>query len=50
MFNATKNNISVILWQIILLMEEFGVLGENHWRRKSLTNFITLCCFEYAPP
>jgi hypothetical protein len=28
--NATFNNISVILWQSILLVEETGVAGENH--------------------
>ena len=30
-FNATFNNISVISWQYILLMEETGVPGGNHW-------------------
>jgi hypothetical protein len=35
-FNATFNNISVISWQSVLLVEETGVPGE-----KSLTNFIT---------
>ena len=29
-FNATFNNISVILWRSILLLEETGVPGENH--------------------
>ena len=29
-FNATFNNISVISWRSVLLMEETGVLGENH--------------------
>ena len=29
-FNATFNNISVILWGSVLLMEETGVPGENH--------------------
>jgi hypothetical protein len=28
--NATFNNISVISWQSVLLMEETGVLGEDH--------------------
>jgi hypothetical protein len=28
--NATFNNISVILWQSILLVEETGVHGENY--------------------
>ena len=30
LFNATFNNISVILWQSVLLVEETGVPGENH--------------------
>jgi hypothetical protein len=29
-FNATFNNISVILWGSILLVKETRVLGENH--------------------
>jgi hypothetical protein len=29
-FDATLNNISVILWQSVLLVEETGVPGENH--------------------
>jgi hypothetical protein len=29
-FNATFNNISVILWQSVLLEEETGVPRENH--------------------
>ena len=29
-FNATFNNISVISWQSVLLMEETGGPGENH--------------------
>jgi len=29
-FNATFNNISVILWLSVLLMEETGVTRENH--------------------
>ena len=41
MLNATFNNISVILWQSVLLVEETGVPGENTTSRKSLTNFIT---------
>jgi len=28
--NATFNNISVILWQSVLLVEETGVPRENH--------------------
>jgi len=29
-FNASFDNISVISWRSVLLMEETGVLGENH--------------------
>ena len=29
-FNATFNNISVITWQLVLLMERIGLPGENH--------------------
>ena len=29
-FNTTFNNISVILWQSVLLVEETGVHGENN--------------------
>jgi hypothetical protein len=29
-FNITFNNISVILWWLVLLVEETGVPGENH--------------------
>ena len=30
--NATFNNISVILWQSVLLVKESRVPGENHWQ------------------
>jgi hypothetical protein len=30
-FNATFNNISVISWRSVLLVEENGGPGENHW-------------------
>jgi hypothetical protein len=29
-FSATFNNISIISWRPVLLMEETGVPGENH--------------------
>jgi len=29
-FNTTFNNISVISWRSVLLVEEIGVPGENH--------------------
>jgi len=41
-FNAIFNNISVISWQSVLLVEETGVPGENHrpvtshWQASSL--------------
>jgi hypothetical protein len=38
------NNISVISWRSVLLVEETGGPGENHRpveTRKALTNFIT---------
>jgi hypothetical protein len=34
-FNTTLNNISAILWQSVLLVEERGVPGENHRRDAS---------------
>jgi len=41
-FNATFNNISVILWQSVLLVEETWVPGRKPLTcHKSLTNFIT---------
>jgi len=30
MLNATFNNVSVILWRSVLLVEETGIPGENH--------------------
>ena len=41
MFNTTFNNISVIPWWSVLLVEETGAPGENQSCRKSLSNFIT---------
>jgi hypothetical protein len=29
-FNATFNNISILPWRSVLLVEEIGVPGENH--------------------
>ena len=49
MLNATFNNVSVISWRSVLLVEETEVPGEILPNcRKSLTNFITLCCIEYT--
>jgi len=40
-FNATSNNISVISWWSVLLVEEIEVFGEKSpIFRNSLTNFI----------
>ena len=39
-FNVTFNNISVILWQSVLLVEETGVPGENH--RPTVSHWQTL--------
>jgi len=39
-FNATFNNISVISWRKVLLVEEIGVPGENH--RPVVSNWQTL--------
>ena len=43
-FCATFNNISVISWRSVLLLEETGVPGENKPQTccKSLTNLITV--------
>jgi len=38
-FNATLNNISVILWWSVLLVEETRVLRENH--TEMITSFTT---------
>jgi hypothetical protein len=43
-FNVTFNNISAISWQLVLLVEETRLSGENHRSAasdKSLTNSIT---------
>jgi hypothetical protein len=47
-FNATFNNISVISWRSVLLVEETGVPAESC--RQSLTKIITLCCIDYTLP
>ena len=39
-FNATFNNISVISWRRVLLVEETGVPGENHRSVASLNDLI----------
>jgi hypothetical protein len=47
-FNATFNNISVISWRSVLLMEETGVSGENQLYNLSssvIINMSHLQCF-----
>jgi hypothetical protein len=44
-FNATFNNISVISWWSVLLVEETGETCH-----KSLKNFFRQCCIEYISP
>ena len=39
-FNATFNNISVISWRSVVLVEETGVLGENY--RHVANHWLTL--------
>ena len=55
-FYATFNNISVILWQSVLLVEEIGVPGENHqlatshWQTLShnvVSSCIGSCTYNY---
>ena len=51
-FNTTFNNISVILWRSVLLVEETGVLGENHrpvvshWQTLSHNIVSSTPCYE----
>ena len=44
-FNATFNNISVISWRSVLLVEETRVPGGNH--QPVASHFITYSCIEY---
>ena len=46
--NATFNNISVIYWPSVLLVDETGVPRENH--RHITSHFIISCFSEYTPP
>ena len=50
-FNATFNNISVISWWSVLLVEQNrSTRRKLSTCRKSLTNFITWYCIEYTSP
>jgi hypothetical protein len=46
-FHATFNNISVISWQSVLLVEETRLPGENHRPVATLSHN---CCIEYTSP
>ena len=49
-FNATFSNISAILWRLVLVVEEAGVLGENPPTiGKQQVNIITCGCESSAP-
>ena len=41
LLNATFNNISVISWGSVLLVEEIGVPGENFWPATSQSDKLT---------
>jgi hypothetical protein len=45
-FNAIFNNISVILWRSVLLVEETGVPGENH---RPVASHRQTCVIGYRP-
>ena len=52
-FNATFNNISVISWQSVLLVEEIRVAGENNRPVLSQVNdklYHIMCSIEYSSP
>jgi hypothetical protein len=51
MFIATFNNISVISWRSVLLVEENGVPGENHFKISLLFHLFFLyltCSYPYS--
>jgi hypothetical protein len=49
-FYATFNNISVISWQSVLLVEETLVSGENHQPVASHWETLSQCCIENTSP
>ena len=49
-FNATFNNITVISWQSVLLVEETGVFGENHRPAASLWQTLSHNVVSSTPP
>jgi hypothetical protein len=49
-FNATFNNVSVISWQSVLLVEETWVPGENHWPASSHWQTLSHDVVSRTPP
>jgi len=49
-FNIFFNNISVMSWRLVLLMEETGLPGENHRPAASYWQTLSQCCIEYISP
>jgi hypothetical protein len=47
--NATFNNISVILWRLVLLVEEIGVPGENRDLSKATDKLYHIMLCREAP-
>ena len=47
-FNATFNNILVISWRSVLLVEETGVPSENHRPIVSHWQTLSHCCIQYT--
>ena len=46
-FNSTFNNISVISWGLVLLVEEIGVPEKSTDMPQVTDNFIAHCCIDY---
>jgi hypothetical protein len=46
-FNSTFNNISVISWWLVLLVEEIGVPQKSTDMPQVTDNFIAHCCIDY---
>jgi hypothetical protein len=45
-FNATFNNMSVISWRSVLLVDEIGRLWENHWAAWTQTFSNQFTCYD----
>ncbi len=48
--NATFNNISIISWRLVLLMEENGAPGENHRHAASYCQTLSQHVISSTPP